>query len=48
MEKNEDHTQQRTTDNPDNNYYIIKSIIQRRIIFNGRPKPIIASVPKKI
>lgn len=32
--------------NKECNYYDIRTIIRRKIIFNGLPKPIIASVPK--
>ena len=34
--------------NRDVNYYDIQTIIKRKIIFNGLPKPIIASVPKTL
>ena len=34
--------------NRDVNYYDIQTIIKRKIIFNGLPKPIIACVPKTL
>ncbi|KAF7992976.1 hypothetical protein HCN44_005757 [Aphidius gifuensis] len=35
-------------DDDDNDCYIVKSIIRKKLIFRGRPKPIVSDVPLSI